>query len=185
MLLLGLLFIIAAGAVTAGVIYDGGEDATVELFGTTVDTTIAGVFGVGLLCGLLFLLGIWLIVAGGARSRRKRLERKAARARHRDSVAQMEQERAQLRAENQELQERLAREGGTTGTAPAAGTGEPGVARPERPSDAGNPTGTAPRADTGTQSWRPDEPGTSRYDDSGRDSGHVIDTEASRRREGV
>lgn len=163
MLLLGLLFIIGAGVVTAGVIYDGGEDATVEILGTSVDTTIAGIFGVGLLCGLLFLLGIWLIVAGGARSRRKRVERKQARARHRDSVAQMEQERAQLRAENEELQERLAREG-RTGTAAAPGPDQSGVARPERPSDAGYPRSA---------------------DESGTQSGNVIDTETSRRREGV
>lgn len=184
MLILGLLFIIAAGVVTAGVIYDGGEDATVEIFGTTVNTTIAGVFGVGLLCGLLFLLGIWLMVAGAARSRRKRLERRAARARHRDSVAEMEQERAQLRAENEELQQRLAREHGTTGTTTAAGAGQAGAtqpaepgARPERPSDSGYSGGTEPRADADNPPWS---------DDSGtRRSGNVLDAEASRRREGV
>lgn len=165
MLLLGLLFIVGAAAVTAGVLYDGGEDANVEMFGTTINTTIAGVFGVGLLAGLVFLLGIWMIVAGAARSRRKRLERREARARHRDSVAEMEEERARLRAENEQLQERLARGGGTTATPGQPGTG-PATRPATRPSDAPETTGMP---------WRSNDP----------EAPETIDTEAGRRREGV
>jgi len=112
MLALGLLFILGAAAVTAGAIYDGGESASFELFGQTIGTTISGVFMAGFATMLVFILGIWMLMSSMSRGRRKRLERKETKARQRESVSQIEQERAQLRAENEQLQERLAREGG-------------------------------------------------------------------------
>jgi hypothetical protein len=111
MLALGLLFILGAAAVTAGAIYDGGESASFELFGQTIGTTISGVFMAGFATMLVFILGIWMLMSSMSRGRRKRLERKETKARQRESVSQIEQERAQLRAENEQLQERLAREG--------------------------------------------------------------------------
>ncbi len=111
MLALGLLFILGAVAVTAGAIYDGGESASFELFGQTIGTTISGVFMAGFATMLVFILGIWMLMSSMSRGRRKRLERKETKARQRESVSQIEQERAQLRAENEQLQERLAREG--------------------------------------------------------------------------
>jgi uncharacterized protein YlxW (UPF0749 family) len=112
MLALGLLFILGAAAVTAGTIYDGGESASFELFGQTISTTMSGVFLAGVGTMLVFILGIWMLMSAMSRSRRKRLERKETRARQRESVSQIEQERAQLRAENEQLQERLAHESG-------------------------------------------------------------------------
>jgi cytoskeletal protein RodZ len=111
MLALGLLFILGAAAVTAGAIYDGGESASFELFGQTIGTTISGVFMAGFATMLVFILGLWMFMVAMSRSRRKRLQRKETKARQRESVSQIEQERAQLRAENEQLQERLAREG--------------------------------------------------------------------------
>ena len=111
MLALGLLFILGAVAVTAGAIYDGGESASFELFGQTIGTTISGVFMAGFATMLVFILGIWMLMSSMTRGRRKRLERKETKARQRESVSQIEAERAQLRAENEQLQERLAREG--------------------------------------------------------------------------
>ena len=111
MLALGLLFILGAAAVTAGAIYDGGESASFELFGQTIGTTISGVFMAGFATMLVFILGIWMLMSSMSRGRRKRLQRKETKARQRESVSQIEQERAQLRAENEQLQERLAREG--------------------------------------------------------------------------
>lgn len=133
MLALGLLFMIVAAAVTAGAIYDGGESATFEVFGQTVGTTIGGVFIAGLATMLVFFIGVWMLMKSLVRSRRKRLERKEATSRQQQSVSQIEQERAQLRAENDQLQQRLARDrrpdigsDGTTdatgGTAAAGGT---------------------------------------------------------------
>ena len=139
MLALGLLFMIVAAAVTAGAIYDGGESATFEVFGQTVGTTIGGVFIAGLATMLVFFIGVWMLMKSLVRSRRKRLERKEATSRQQQSVSQIEQERAQLRAENDQLQQRLARDrrpdigsdettdatggtGATGGTAAAGGT---------------------------------------------------------------
>ena len=132
MLALGLLFILGAAAVTAGAIYDGGESASFELFGQTIGTTISGVFMAGFATMLVFILGIWMLMSSMSRGRRKRLERKETKARQHESVSQIEQERAQLRAENEQLQERLSRE-----SRPAAATTDSDTRTdtPMRPSD--------------------------------------------------
>ncbi|MDQ1599565.1 MAG: hypothetical protein QOD68_1039 [Actinomycetota bacterium] len=130
MLALGLLFILGAAAVTAGAIYDGGESASFELFGQTIGTTISGVFMAGFATMLVFILGIWMLMSSMTRGRRKRLERKETKARQRESVSQIEQERAQLRAENEQLQERLAREGRPAGATTGTGTGTDTATRP-------------------------------------------------------
>ena len=127
MLVLGLLLILAAVAIGAGAIYDGGEDATFELFGQTIGTTISGVFLAGLFTMLLFFLGVWLLFASMGRARRRRAERKQAKARQRQSVSQIEEERAQLRAENERLSEELAareaaRRDGVSAEHPVGGT---------------------------------------------------------------
>jgi ABC-type nickel/cobalt efflux system permease component RcnA len=130
MFLIGLLFIIAAAAVTVGAVYDGSDPASVEILGRHWDTTIAGVFFVGALAMLVFLVGVWILMSSAGRARRKRAERKEARRRHRDSVERLEQERAQLRAENERLAGQLGDDTSTpsgagrdgTGAAPAAGS---------------------------------------------------------------
>src|SRR4029078_2898122 len=85
MAILGLLFILGAGAVTAGAIYDGGESATIEVFGLSGDTTIGRVLIAGLATMLIFFLGVWLLFSSMGRSRRKRMERKQARTRQKES----------------------------------------------------------------------------------------------------
>ena len=128
MAIIGLLFILGAGAVTAGAIYDGGEAATIEVFGLSADTTVGGVFVIGLATMLVFFLGVWMLFSSMGRSRRKRMERKQARSRQRESVTQIEEERAQLRAENERLNEQLSHRrdgtatGGTTGATAAGAT---------------------------------------------------------------
>jgi ABC-type nickel/cobalt efflux system permease component RcnA len=107
MLILGLLLILGSAALTAGVIYDGSEAASVEILGTTLDTTVAGVFFTGAATTLLLFVGIWLCFSSMGRSRRKRVERKEARRQQRDSVAQLEQERVALAAENERLNAQL------------------------------------------------------------------------------
>jgi cell division protein FtsB len=175
MAIIGLLLILAAGAVTAGAIYDGGESATIEVFGLSADTTIGGVFVVGLATMLVFFLGVWMLFASMGRSRRKRLERKETRNRQRQSVAQMEEERAQLRAENERLNERLAAGRGstTTGTAAGATAAErEGMSRPD--TDRGDPTRTDLPRDGMSRDGMSGE--TSRDGMSSRtDDGRVID----------
>ena len=124
MLVLGLLLIVIALAALGIVIYDGAEKVSVEAFGTTGDTTVMGVFLAGVGITLLFFIGMWLLKSGNARSRKQRAERKAQRIRHRESVAKLEQERNELRAEN----ERLAKAAGrppVTASGQGAGTTPP------------------------------------------------------------
>lgn len=125
MLVLGLLLIIGASLITVGAIYDAGEEATVEILGQTLTTTAAGVFVAGAVTMLMFLVGVWALMSSMGRAKRKRAERKEAKARHRDSVTHLEEERTALRAENERLAEELAARrstaGGTTAGGAAAG----------------------------------------------------------------
>ena len=119
--------------ITAGAFFDAGETATVEVLGQTLTTTAAGVFVIGALTMLVFLLGVWSLMASMSRGRRKRLQRKEAKSQHRDSVRSLEEERESLRLENERLAEQLqSREhaGTTAGTAerPAGAAGAAGAA---------------------------------------------------------
>ena len=131
MLVIGLLLILIALAALGIVIYDGAENVSVEAFGATGDTTVMGVFFTGVGTTLLFFLGMWLLKSGNARSRKQRADRKAQRIRHRESVAKLEQERNELRAEN----ERLAK---AAGRPPVTSSGQGAATAP--------PSGDAPRA---------------------------------------
>jgi ABC-type nickel/cobalt efflux system permease component RcnA len=125
MLVLGLLLILGAALITVGAFFDAGETATVEILGQTLTTTAAGVFVIGAATMLVFLVGVWCLMAAMSRGRRKRAERKQARSQHRDSVRSLEEERESLRLENERLAEQLqSREhaGAGAGTAAAAGT---------------------------------------------------------------
>ena len=127
MLVLGLLLILGAGVITAGALLDAGETATVEILGQTLTTTAAGVFVIGALTMLVFLVGVWALMASMSRGRRKRVERKQARNRHRDSVKSLEEERETLRLENERLAEQLkSRQGATTGAGAAGGAAAAG-----------------------------------------------------------
>jgi hypothetical protein len=128
MLVLGLLLIILTIALTAGAVYDGGDEATVEILGQSLSTTVAGVFFAGAVTMLLFLVGVWALMASMGRARRKRADRKDAKNRQKESVLALEEERAALRAENERLSERLAGSGSSSGTTGAAGAGGAGAA---------------------------------------------------------
>ena len=146
MLVIGLLLVLIALAALGIVIYDGAENVSVEAFGATGDTTVMGVFFTGVGTTLLFFLGLWLLKSGNARSRKQRADRKAQRIRHRESVAKLEQERNELRAEN----ERLAK---AAGRPPVTGTGQ-GAASPPA-SDAPRASGPPPAADAPRTSGAP------------------------------
>jgi membrane protein implicated in regulation of membrane protease activity len=128
MLVLGLLLIILTIALTAGAVYDGGDEATVEILGQSLSTTVAGVFFAGAVTMLLFLVGVWALMASMGRARRKRADRKDAKNRQKQSVQALEEERAALRAENERLSERLASTGSTGGAAGGTAAGGAGAA---------------------------------------------------------
>jgi uncharacterized protein YlxW (UPF0749 family) len=124
MLILGLLLILGSAALGVGLAYNGSEAASVQMLGTTVETTAAGLFFSGAATMLVFLVGVWLLSSKLGRARRKRTERNAARRDQRDSVKQLEAERTQLAAENERLSERLDTQPnsqpGTGGSSPTA-----------------------------------------------------------------
>jgi hypothetical protein len=145
MLVLGLLLVLVALAALGIVIYDGAESVSVEAFGFDGDTTVMGVFFTGVGTTLLFFIGMWLLRAGNTRSRKQRADRKAQRIRHRESVAKLEQERNELRAENERLAKAASRSPAPAsgqGTAPTrpVGDGPPAAGRPPA---GGNPAAAA------------------------------------------
>ena len=151
MLVLGLLLILGSAALGVGLLYDGSEAAKFEILGTTVDTTMAGVFFSGAATMLVFLVGVWMLQSSMGRSRRKRTARKEARLKQRESVAKLEQERVQLAARTSGWPRSSKRD--TTQRSTARRTQRPRPRRTRRPTP-----GTAPgRRPRGHDRRRPAE----------------------------
>ena len=122
MLVIAVLLILIAAALIGVVVYDGAESVRVEAFDADASTTVAGVFFSGVATTLLLFLGLWILKSASARSRKQRGERKQQRIRQRESVATLERERNELRAENERLVKKAARPaaGGASTTATAS-----------------------------------------------------------------
>jgi ABC-type nickel/cobalt efflux system permease component RcnA len=110
MLVLGLLLVVMSGAMAAVLIaYNAhGATDTVWVFGRDIaDVTVQQAFIAGIVVALLFVLGIWLIVAGGRRVRDQRAEFREARreaiaaARERDELAEMLRQEDTYRGEQE------------------------------------------------------------------------------------
>jgi len=74
MAVLGVIILILVAVVAVTVVSQGGEAVALELPGFDIDTTAAGVFGVGAASLLLGVLGVILLVGGARRGRRRRKE---------------------------------------------------------------------------------------------------------------
>jgi hypothetical protein len=107
MVVLGLILIVIAAAATVGVVVAGPEDATLQVFDTSVDTNTVAIFLAGLVTGALFLLAFGLLKAGMRRNRVRRQEMRTLRDRQTESVRELEQEKERLAKEKEELAERL------------------------------------------------------------------------------
>jgi hypothetical protein len=79
MAILGLILLVVAAGAVIGVFANGGTDTRLDLGLFHVDTTVAGVFIAGVATLLIAVLGLWLLKAGLARTRRRRQEVKALR----------------------------------------------------------------------------------------------------------
>jgi Mg2+/citrate symporter len=110
MVVLALLLIVIAAVVTVGVLVAGPTSTTFEVFNQSYDTNTVVIFLAGVVTGAVFLLALALVAAGMRRSRQRRLEMRALRERHTDSVRELEQEKERLAREKRELAERLERE---------------------------------------------------------------------------
>ena len=75
MVVLGVVILLAVAVATATVVANGSDDAPpLNLVGLEIETSVAGIFALGALCLLLAVLGLFLLLGGAKRSRRKRKE---------------------------------------------------------------------------------------------------------------
>lgn len=104
MVLLGLLLIAAAAVVGVEVVRVNMTATDVSAFGTTITGySLGSLFLAGVAAGVLACLGLWMIKAGLARSRRRRLERKNIVNERETIVTEKESELDDLAVENERL----------------------------------------------------------------------------------
>ena len=111
MFALGLVLLVLSGVATLGVVLSNTNHTHAEAFGVTLsNVSVAGLFVAGAIAGLVFGLGLAMMLAGAARKRRRRVETKR-------TVKGVRTEREQLAAENEQLRSQLA--GSPAGSYPA------------------------------------------------------------------
>lgn len=79
MIVLGILILLVVAVVTATVLANGDDPASLDMVGLDVETTLAGVYAIGALNLLLAVLGVVLLLGGLRRSRKRRKEVKSLR----------------------------------------------------------------------------------------------------------
>ena len=106
MFALGLVLLVLSGVATLGVVLSNTDSVAASAFGVSLsNVSIGGLFLAGAIAGVIFGLGLGLMIAGAARKRRRRVETKR-------TIKGTRSEKEQLAAENEELRSQLA------GTAP-------------------------------------------------------------------
>jgi uncharacterized protein HemX len=114
MVVLGLILLLASGALTAGIVLSNTNETAAEAFGVSLsNVSVGGLFLVGALTGLVFGLGLAILAAGAAR---KRARRRALTS----QVKAVRNERETLAEENARLQNQLEQERSTHDTPPGA-----------------------------------------------------------------
>jgi membrane protein implicated in regulation of membrane protease activity len=97
----GLLLVILAGALGAGVVLSNADPVSASAFGVTLsNVSIGGLFLVGAATGVVLMLGLVLLLLGAARKRSRRVATKR-------QVRSVRSEKDQLAEENAELRARL------------------------------------------------------------------------------
>jgi TRAP-type C4-dicarboxylate transport system permease large subunit len=113
---LGLILLVLSGVATLGVVLSNSAHVDANAFGISLsNVSVGGLFVAGAIAGLIFGIGLGLMVAGAARKRRRRVETKR-------TVKGVRSEKQQLEVENQQLRNELS---GNAGQGP--GPGEPVV----------------------------------------------------------
>ncbi len=78
MVVLGLLLVLAAVILGTDIVLENNERLSGTVFNQTLDNvSLGGMFLAGAVTALALALGLWLILGGAARKRRKRVERKS------------------------------------------------------------------------------------------------------------
>lgn len=101
MIVLGLLLMLACAAVAVDAVVQNSHILTAVLFNQHItQLSLGAIFIAGAVLGLLFTLGLVMMIAGSGRATRRRRERRIA---ERDAAAETEA----LRAKNEKLQTQL------------------------------------------------------------------------------
>jgi hypothetical protein len=116
MIVIALLLMAAAAALTVGIVVASTEPTQVDAYVATADTTVAGVFLAGLISGMVFLVGLVMFRAAVKRSARRRQERRALRREHERRVHDLELEKQRAEEERERLREQLS--SGSTSESP-------------------------------------------------------------------
>jgi uncharacterized protein HemX len=104
MVVLGLLLILAAVIFGADVVLENNKDIVGTIFNQTVhNLSLGGIFLAGAVTALVLALGLWLVLGGAARKRRKRVERKS-------TLRDTETQKESLAEENTRLARQLEEE---------------------------------------------------------------------------
>ena len=100
MIVLGAVLIVLATLLTLGTVFTNGSPADANIFGVSLaNVSVGGLFLVGVITGVIGMLGLSLMLGGGARKRHKKVEQKREVRAVRGQAETLEQENARLREE--------------------------------------------------------------------------------------
>ena len=107
MIIFAVVLMVLCAVFALGVVVGSGDSVELAFFTFATDSSVDMVFFVGLATGIVFMLGLWLLLQALRRERSRHVERK-----------EMEHRRDELEREKSELEEKLER-GRPTRTQPA------------------------------------------------------------------
>ena len=140
MLILGLLLLLAAGALTAGMLLGNTGSVAIDVYGYEVTVFSMGeLFALGVATGVIAGLSLALVLSGMRRASRKRRERRADLKTKRSRELELQEENARLARELDQQ-----RRDAPAGSAPPQAPGGPG--RSDAP---GGPDRTQPISGAG------------------------------------
>ena len=100
MVVLGLLLVLASGALTLGIVLSNTDTVSASAFGVALDNvSVGGLFLAGAVAGAVLMLGLAMLLLGGARKRSHRVATKRTMRATRTEKEQLAQENASLRAQ--------------------------------------------------------------------------------------
>ena len=101
MIILGTILLVLAVLITLGTVFTNGTDAPdLSVLGLSLSgVSIGGLFLAGVIIGVAGMLGLSLLLGGGARKRNKRVKQKREVRAVRGEAETLEQENARLREE--------------------------------------------------------------------------------------
>lgn len=109
MIIFAVVLMVLAAVFALGVTIGSGGGVELEFFTFTTDATAGGVFLVGIVTGIVFMIGLWLLMGALRRERNRHVERK-----------EMEHRRDELEQEKVELEKKLGTGRTDTRTVPQA-----------------------------------------------------------------